>query len=276
MQKAQAIEPFKIYHHILTVNDTRAGTRETILQIMPKEINMIPTGLPSLDKIMKGWHLSDLIVISSCDSGKMTDLAMAIARNLTVDYRIPVVYFSLSMSAVRFVKGLIAMESGHTLSELENFRERYKELEEVEVAAGKLKDAPFYVDDTPELSIVDFKSELKELVGKHGIKLAIIDYVQLMRSHEDAGGREQKLAGIIKALKEAASEFGIAIIALNPTYCAVDAESGAEKYANVMLACRPSESHKPNSVEWVAKISVMKNNRRKYGDCDVKIKKTGG
>lgn len=179
--------------------------------------NVIPTGLPSLDEIMKGWHLSDLIVFSSCRSGKMRDLAMTIARNLTVDRRVPVAYFSLCMPSVRFAKGLVAMESGHTLSELGNFGGRDKATDKrIDAAVDKLRDAPLYIDDSPGLSILDFKSKTKEWAGKHGVKLAIIDYVQLMRGHEDAGDWGQELAGIIKALKEAASGLGVAIIALTP------------------------------------------------------------
>ncbi|MBO8431766.1 MAG: hypothetical protein IAB08_00520 [Bacteroidetes bacterium] len=74
--------------------------------LMPKKLegNMIPTGLPPLDKIIKGWHLSDLIVLSSrWRRGGRSILARNIARNLTVDYRIPVVYFSLRMSEMDFL-----------------------------------------------------------------------------------------------------------------------------------------------------------------------------
>lgn len=251
---------------------------------MPKEIteNMIPTGLPPLDEIMKGWHLSDLIVISSrWRRGGRTILAMTIARNLTIDYHIPVAYFSLKLSNVQFVNRLLAMESGCALSELNNYIEDKELAKRIDAAADKLIDIPLYVDDTPDLSIFDFKSKLKELVEEHGIKLAIIDYVQLMHGHEDAGGWEQMWEKIIKELKDAASELGVAIIALDKMNRSIfkddvrDAKkvTGAEKYADVLLVYQPDESKRWKDIEWSAKIYVMKNNRGQLGDCVVKVKK---
>lgn len=241
---------------------------------------MIPTGLPPLDEIMKGWHLSDLIVISSrYRTGGRTILAMTIARNLTIDYHIPVAYFSLKLSNVQFANRLIAMESGCDLSELNNYKEDQELAKRIAAAAGKLKDIPLYVDDTPDLSIFDFKSKLKELVEKHGIKLAIIDFVQLMHGHEDAGCWDQVLEKIIKELKDTASEYGVAIIVLDKMGWAVDdvrdakKVPGAEKYADVLLVYQPDESKRWKDIEWGAKIYVMKNNRGKFGDCVVKVKK---
>lgn len=249
---------------------------------MSKEImeNMIPTGLLPLDEIMKGWHLSDLIVISSrWRRGGRTILAMTIARNLTIDYHIPVAYFSLKLSNVQFVNRLLAMESGCALSELNNYKEDQELAKRIDAAVDKLKDIPLYVDDTPDLSIFDFKSKLKELVEKHGIKLAIIDFVQLMRGHEDAGCWDQALEKIIEELKDAASEYGVAIIVLDKMGWAVDdvrdakKVPGAEKYADVLLVYHPNESKRWEDIECGAKIYVMKNNRGKFGDCVVKVKK---
>ena len=250
---------------------------------MSKEImeNMIPTGLPPLDEIMKGWHLSDLIVISSrYRTGGRTILAMTIACNLTIDYHIPVAYFSLKMSNVLFCNRLLAMESGCALSELNNYIEDKELAKRIDVAVGKLIDAPLYVDDTPDLSFFDFKSKLKRLVEENEIKLAIIDFVQLMHGYEDAGYRE-RLEEIIKKLKDAASELGVAIIALDEMSRSIfeddvrDAEKvpGAEKYADVLLVYQPDESKRWKDIEWSAKIYVMKNNRGQLGDCVVKVKK---
>lgn len=109
--------------------------------------------------------------------------------------------------------------------------------------------------------------------------MAIIDFVQLMRGHEDAGGWDQALEKIIEELKDAASELGVAIIVLDKMSWAVDdvrdakKVTGAEKYADVLLVYQPDEFKRWKDIEWSAKIYVMKNNRGKFGDCDVKIKK---
>ena len=208
-------------------------------------------------------------------------LAMTIASNLAIDYHIPIAYFSLKMSSVLFVNRLIAMETGCALSELKSYMKGDKEFDKrIDATVGKLRD--LYVDDTPDLSIFDFKSKLKGLVEEHGIKLAIIDFVQLMHGHEDAGGWEQSLEKIIKELKDAASELGVAIIVLDKMSRSIfkddvrDAKKvpGAEKYADVLLVYQPDESKRWEDIEWGAKIYVMKNNKgKRLGDCVVKVKK---
>lgn len=128
------------------------------------------------------------------------------------------------------------------------------------------------------MSFFDFKSKLKRLVEENEIKLVIIDFVQLMHGYEDAGYRE-RLEEIIKKLKDAASELGVAIIVLDKMSWAVDdvrdakKVTGAEKYADVLLVYQPDESKRWKDIEWSAKIYVMKNNRGQLGDCVVKVKK---
>lgn len=250
--------------------------------LMPKKLegNMIPTGLPPLDKIIKGWHLSDLIVLSSrWRRGGRSILAMNIARNLTVDYRIPIAYFSLKISAIGFCSWLLAAEAGSTLVELGNYGKGDKELDKrVDAAAGKLSDCPLYVDDTPDLSIFDFKSKLKRLVEEHGIKLAIIDHVRLMPDERRYMDEE-----FMADLKDTASELGVAIIALYQMSRSIFPEDDvrdssevkwAEKYADVMLVYQPDKSKRWEDIEWDAKIYLMKNNKgKRLGDCDMKIKK---
>lgn len=206
-------------------------------------------------------------------------MARNIARNLTVDYRIPVVYFSLRMSEMDFCCRLLAAEAGCTLVELGNYGKGDKELDKrVDAAAGKIGACPLYVDGTQDLSIFDFKSKLKRLVEEHGIKLAIIDYVQLMR-----GGRWYMDEELMAALKDTASELGVAIIALYQMGRSIFPEDDvrdssevewAEKYAEVMLVYQPDKSKRWEDIEWDAKIYVMKNNKgKRLGDCDMKIKK---
>lgn len=113
---------------------------------------------------------------------------------------------------------------------------------------------------------------------EHGIKLAIIDYVQLMR-----GGRWYMDEELMAALKDTASELGVAIIALYQMSRSIFPEDDvrdssevkwAEKYADVMLVYQPDKSKRWEDIEWDAKIYVMKNNKgKRLGDCDMKIKK---
>ncbi len=234
--------------------------------------NKIPTGLPLLDKIIKGWHLSDLVIISSqLRKGGRTLLAMSIARNLAVDHCIPVAYFSLKLPTALFVKRLIEMETGHTI-------EAWGDKTRQDMA--KLMEAPLFIDDTPELSILDFREKVKQLVKEHGIKLAVVDYVQLMGGYEGMGSRDCWLEKVVKTLKDIASEFGVVVMALDKMYRPVNdmvdtrdfpKVAGAEKYADVMLVYMPNKPKRSSSLDWDAEIVVIKNNKGDVGNCLVKV-----
>lgn len=234
--------------------------------------NKIPAGLPSLGKIIKGWHLSDLVIISSqLRKGGRTLLAMSIARNLTVDYRIPVAYFSLKLPTALLGKRLIEMETGHTIKTLDD---------KTRQDMAKLMEAPLFIDDTPELSIFDLREKVKRLTNEHGIKLVIVDYVQLMGGYEGTGSRDCWLENVVKTLKDIASEFGVVVMALDKMYRPANdmvntrdfpKVAGAEKYADVMLEYCPNKPERSGSLDWDAEIVVIKNNKGDVGSCFVKV-----
>ena len=232
----------------------------------------IPTGFPSLDKIVKGWHLSDLIILSSqLRKGGRTLLAMTIARSLAVVHRIPVAYFSLKLPMAQFVKRLIEMGIGYKIDTWND---------EIGYVAASLMEAPLFIDDTPELSVPELQAKVKRLANEHGVRLVIIDYVQLMGGYEGVGSRDCWLERIVKTLKELASEYGVAVMALDkmyrPTNDSIDTKTfakvaGAETYADVMLAYLPDKSKRAGSLDWNAEIAVIKNNKGSVGRCLVKV-----
>lgn len=198
-------------------------------------------------------------------------MAMSIARNLAVDHRIPVAYFSLKLPTALFGKRMIEMETGHTIETLDD-----KTRQDV----AKLMEAPLFIDDTPELSVLEFKEKVKRLANEHGIKLVIVDYVQLMGGYEGAGSRDCWLEKVVKTLKDIASEFGVVVMALDKMYRPandmVDTRdfpkvAGAEKYADVMLAYMPNKPKRSCSLDWDAEIVVIKNNKGDVGNCFVKV-----
>ncbi len=174
----------------------------------------IPTGFPYLDKITGGLHPSELVTITGYPLVGKTTLALNIARNVAVDSHIPVVYFSLEAPAVQIAKRLIKTESGIDIHKLKGaVKITQEELDDLDLLCAELGKAPLYIDDTPLLKIEDFRDEVKHLVKDKGIKLAIVDYFQLMTRPEEIKDRKLELPTILNSLSSTAKEFGIAIIA---------------------------------------------------------------
>lgn len=136
------------------------------------EKTVIPTGYPSLDKIIKGWHSSDLIVIASRPSGGKTTFALNIACNASIDYNIPVAFFSLEMPATQLAKRILISETCISSNKiLYNFKKLdEEEFSKIDLASEYLSKVPLWIDDTPSLSIQDFRLKVEELVKQKGIQ----------------------------------------------------------------------------------------------------------
>jgi replicative DNA helicase len=177
----------------------------------------VPSGYPSIDRITQGWQKSDLIILAARPSVGKTAFALNIARNAAVDANMPVAVFSLEMSADQLGKRLITTESGLSGEKikggvkLESF-----EWIQLEDTLKRLAKAPIYIDDTPSLPIMEFRSKVKRLVNQKGVRLVVVDYLQLMQGPAELRGmREQEVAAISRTLKATAKEMNVPIIALS-------------------------------------------------------------
>ena len=177
----------------------------------------VPSGFRSIDKITMGWQPSDLIILAARPSVGKTAFALNIARNAAVDHNMPVAVFSLEMPAIQLAKRLMTSESGLPAEKIKGGSklEPY-EWEQLEYRLKALSKAPLYVDDTPSLPIMEFRTKVKRLVKTKGVRLVIVDYLQLMQGPSELRGmREQEVAAISRTLKATAKELNIPIIALS-------------------------------------------------------------
>ena len=189
----------------------------------------IPSGFPSLDNITGGWQKANLIVIASRPSVGKTAFATNIACNAAIRQRIPVAFFSLEMSSTQLGKRLIVQETGESNQfVMENLNYDTTDWPKMEGRLKELSNAPLFIDDTPGLSIKDFQETAKKLVEKKGVKLLVVDYLQLMTGPEEyRGQREQEVAFVARALKSTAKELNVPVIAL--TQLSRAANSGSER-----------------------------------------------
>lgn len=177
----------------------------------------VPSGYPSIDKITMGWQNSDLIILAARPSVGKTAFALNIARNAAVDFNMPVAVFSLEMPAIQLAKRLMTSETSLSADKIKGgVKLEDYEWDQLNYKLKALSRAPFYVDDTPSLPVTEFRTKAKRLVKNNGVRLIIVDYLQLMQGPAELRGmREQEVAAISRTLKATAKELDVPIIALS-------------------------------------------------------------
>lgn len=186
-------------------------------------ISGIPSGFTELDKITSGWQKSDLVIIAARPAMGKTAFVLSMAKNIAVDFNIPVAIFSLEMSNVQLVNRLIMNVCEIEGSKIRNGRLTKAEWDKLENNISVLQNAPIYVDDTPGLSVFELRSKARKLVKDKKIQLIIIDYLQLMNANgTNFGSREQEVSIISRTLKGLAKELDIPVIALSQLSRAVE------------------------------------------------------
>lgn len=206
--------------------------KKRIEEIANKEgLSGIPTGFDKVDKLTSGWQPSDLVIIAARPGMGKTALTLSMARNMAVNNNIPVAFFSCEMSSVQLITRLISSETGLSSEKLRTGKLEKHEWEQLNVKVKALENAPLFIDDTPSLSIFDLRAKARRLASQHGIKLVIIDYLQLMTAggSQKGGNREQEISTISRNLKALAKELNVPVIALSQLSRAVETRGGSKR-----------------------------------------------
>jgi replicative DNA helicase len=175
----------------------------------------LSTGFPDLDKMTTGLHGGEMIVVAARPSMGKTSLAMNIAESVAIDQKLPVGVFSLEMSSESLV---LRMLCSRARVNLRNIREGFfseRDFPKITSAAGKLAAAPLYIDDTAGLSILQLRAKARRMWQQYGVKLFVIDYLQLLHSTaRRAENRQQEIADISNGVKALAKELNVPVIVL--------------------------------------------------------------
>jgi len=261
-----------------------AGKREDSL-------SGVPSGFTRLDRLTSGWQKSDLIILAARPSMGKTAFVLSMARNMAVDHSRPVAFFSLEMSSIQLVNRLIIGETQLASDKIRTGRLENYEWEQLEYKIKDLEKAPVYVDDTPAISIFEFRAKCRRLKQKYDIQAIVIDYIQLMTGSKDSGNREQEVSNISRSLKSIAKELDIPIIALSQLNRSVEMRSGnkrpqlsdlresgaIEQDADLVLFIHRPEYYgidvdeEGNSLKGVAEIIVAKHRNGPTGDIHLKF-----
>ena len=197
------------------------------------ELQGVPSGIRAIDEKTGGWQKSDLIIMAGRPGMGKTSFVLSIARNAAIDHDAPVAFFSLEMSATQLVQRLFSMESGIDSSHIAKGNLSEGEWMKLMDNIGKLETSNLIIDDTPALSVFDLRAKCRRLKHKHGIRMVIIDYLQLMQGGAEnsskGGNREQEISYISRSLKALAKELDIPVIALAQLSRAVETRGGDKR-----------------------------------------------
>jgi replicative DNA helicase len=207
--------------------------KKRIEEIAGKEgLSGVATGFHELDKLTSGWQPSDLIIIAARPGMGKTAFVLSMARNIAITYGHGVAVFSLEMASVQLITRLISSETGLSSEKLRTGKLEKHEWEQLSIKVKDLERAPLYIDDTPSLSIFDLRAKARRLASQYGIRMIIIDYLQLMTaggSGKNGGNREQEISTISRNLKALAKELNIPVIALSQLSRAVETRGSSKR-----------------------------------------------
>lgn len=194
----------------------------------------VPTGFLALDQFLCGWQASDFVVVAARPGMGKTSFLLSIIRNAAVDHKRPVALFSLEMSSLQLTNRLIAQEAELSNEKLKRGSLKEYEWQQLYHKTASLTQAPIYIDDTPGLSLFEFRAKCRRLKARHHVELIVVDYLQLMsgevqRNHRQAGNREQEIAAISRGLKSIAKELNITIVAASQLSRAVETRGGDKR-----------------------------------------------
>lgn len=193
-----------------------AMVKELQNPITEGQISGITTGFPKLDKIGSGWQNTDLVIIAARPGMGKTAFVVSCMRNASVIAGIPVAMFSLEMSSGQLVRRMAASETEISLTKFKNRNFEAAEWDQFNSKVNSLYKAKIFLDDTPALSIMEMRSRARRMVEKYGVKLIIVDYIQLMRGEFVKGGnREGEIASISRGLKQMGKELNVPVLALS-------------------------------------------------------------
>ena len=191
------------------------------------DITGLATGFTELDRLTSGLQRSDFVIIAGRPSTGKTAFALNIAAQAAVELRRPALIFSLEMSKEQLVQRLICAEARVDSRKVRSGFLQEPEWRRIIAAAGRLHEAPLFIDDTANLSVLEARAKARRIQAEHRLELVVIDYLQLMQGRWRAENRQQEISEISRSLKALAKELNLPVVALSQLSRAVEARGDA-------------------------------------------------
>jgi len=244
-----------------------------------EHVTGVPTGLTKLDEMTAGLQPSDLILIAGRPSMGKTAFALSIAQHVGIKLHMKVLVLSLEMSSQQLVQRLLSSEGRVDSLAVRTGRLQAQDWHRLTSAAGRLSEAPIFIDDSPGLSVLEVRAKARRMKAEHGLDVIVIDYLQLMRGRANLDNRQQEISEISRSLKALAKELNVPVVALSQLSRAIETrgdnsprlsdlrESGAlEQDADViMFLHRPSFYSKDAMEEEARKTAEVHIGKQRNG-----------
>jgi replicative DNA helicase len=174
----------------------------------------VPTGFAELDSLTNGLHGGQLIIVGARPAMGKSTLALDFARTAAVHHKLPTIFFSLEMGRSEIATRLLSAESGIPMHVLRKGNMDERDWTRLASVRGDIGDAPLFIDDSPNMTLVEIRAKCRKLSQRVGLKMVVVDYLQLMTSGKKVESRQQEVSEFSRALKLLAKELGVPIVAL--------------------------------------------------------------
>ncbi len=271
----------------VSITEVLKDSFERISQLHDNNVEFrgIPTGFIDLDKVLGGFHPSDLLILAARPSMGKTSMALELVKRIALHQKVGVAFFSLEMSRDQLVDKLISSTSGIPLGKIRSGQlsddPANNEFMRLGQSIGQLDQAPIWIDDSGGLNILELRTKARRLKSRYNIGFLVIDYLQLMsgKSTNYGGNRVQEVSDISRGLKMLAKELNIPILALSQLSRSVDSredkrpmlsdlrESGSiEQDADiVMFVHREEMYHKETKKRNIGDLLISKHRNGETG-----------
>ena len=175
----------------------------------------VPTGFADLDSLTNGLHPGQMIVIAARPAMGKSTIGLDIVRSASIKHGMTSVVFSLEMSRSEITMRLLSAEAGVLLQNMRKGTMRSEDWTRLAQTMGRISEAPLFIDDSPNMSLMEIRAKCRRLKQRHDLKLVVIDYLQLMSSGKRVESRQQEVAEFSRALKLLAKELEVPVIAIS-------------------------------------------------------------
>ena len=179
------------------------------------ELTGISTGFSSLDAYTHGLHPGQLVIVAARPSVGKSTFALDMARNAAIKQNKPTIFFSLEMGRSEIAMRMLSAQSGIYLQSMRKGTLSEGDWAKLAGVRGQINDAPLFIDDSPNMSLVEIRAKCRRLAQQVDLKMVVIDYIQLMSSGKKVESRQQEVSEFSRALKLLAKELNIPVVALS-------------------------------------------------------------
>ncbi|WP_460536487.1 MULTISPECIES: replicative DNA helicase [Humibacter] len=216
----------------------------------------VPTGFADLDELTNGLHPGQMVIVAARPALGKSTLALDFARAAAIKHDLPTIFFSLEMGRSEIAMRLLSAEASVPLQNMRKGTVDQRDWTTIAATRGRINDAPLYIDDSPNMTLVEIRAKCRRLKQRVGLKMVVIDYLQLMTSGKRVENRQQEVSEFSRALKLLAKELQVPVVALSQL------NRGPEQRADKLPAL--ADLRESGSIEQDADVVILLHRESAY------------